>query len=70
VGDYFGRRADRTLVEHWNGIAWTVQRTPNAGRSTTENVLSGVAATSPTNVWAVGHRSKRVLNRTLVLHCC
>ena len=46
----------RPLVEHWNGMAWKVQKTPNARSFTSLNVqLSGVAATSPSNAWAVGY---------------
>jgi hypothetical protein len=37
-----------SLVEHWNGRAWKVQKTPNIG------TLFDVAATSRTNAWAVG----------------
>jgi hypothetical protein len=39
------------LAEHWNGTAWTVVPSPSP---TGGGVLSGVAATSPADVWAVG----------------
>jgi hypothetical protein len=42
----------RTLVEHWNGTAWSIITSRNA---TTSNLLTGVAAISGTNVWAVGY---------------
>jgi hypothetical protein len=45
----------RTLVEHWNGRAWTVVPSPNPGLNA--DVLNGVAATSSTDVWAVGDYS-------------
>ena len=35
------------LIAHWNGSAWSQAATPRG-------VLSGVAALSPSNVWAVG----------------
>jgi hypothetical protein len=41
-----------TLIEHWNGRGWTVQASPNPGEL--GSWLSGVAATSSTNAWAVG----------------
>lgn len=56
----------RTLILHWDGTAWKVQSTPNVGPG--HNVLSGVAATSPSNARAVGwydHGSER---RALILH--
>jgi hypothetical protein len=46
----------------WNGTAWHVLKRPDNA------VLSGVAATSRTNVWAVGSYTKGGVNRTLALH--
>ena len=42
----------KTLVESWNGSAWTVVPSPNPDSS--DNLLSGVSCTSPTNCVAVG----------------
>lgn len=42
----------RTLVEHWDGTAWTVTAGPNVGAGA--NVLVDVAALGPNDVWAVG----------------
>jgi hypothetical protein len=42
-----------SLVEHWDGVAWSVVPSPNPG--TVHNFLGGVAAVSPSNVWAVGY---------------
>ena len=44
----------RTLVEHFDGARWQVVASPNAASATGQNVLSGVVALSPRNVWAVG----------------
>jgi hypothetical protein len=41
----------RALIERWNGSAWKTQTAPAVGAS---SELSGVAALSPTNAWAVG----------------
>ena len=38
----------QSLIEHWNGSAWTVMASPAQG------MLTGVAATSASNAWAVG----------------
>lgn len=60
-----------TLIEHWNGSAWSVVPSPN---STTPNAsadaLYGVAAVSTNNVWAVGSYfdSKAQLWNTLIEH--
>jgi hypothetical protein len=43
-----------TLIEHWNGTAWAHVPSPDPGGSSRVNILDGVAATSPGNVWAVG----------------
>lgn len=62
-----------SLTEHWNGRSWTIVPSPNPGLN---RQLHGVAALSPTDVWAVGtyaysHKvgtTKLALSRTLVLH--
>ena len=40
-----------TLIEHWNGIAWSIVPSPNVG---TFSRLQAVAAVSANDVWAVG----------------
>jgi S-layer homology domain len=54
VGEYFDLNAGRsqTLVEHWNGTAWSVVPSPNS--ETLYNYLYGVAVVSASEVWAVG----------------
>src|SRR5438876_258674 len=53
VGYHFIQTTPRqTLIEHWDGTAWTVQPSPNVGSN--HNQLFGVTATSETNAWAVG----------------
>jgi hypothetical protein len=44
----------RTVIEHWNGAAWKLQKGPNQNTDIGLNQLSGVAATSPRNAWVVG----------------
>ena len=46
-----------TLIEHWNGSRWNIIASPNP--SSTYNSLTGVAATSANDVWAVGARNSR-----------
>jgi hypothetical protein len=58
VGDYTtdwdGPGPARTWIEHWDGTAWTRQPSPDPGPFGNNRLLLGVAATSPTNAWAVG----------------
>ncbi len=56
VGSYQNVSASAylTLVEHWNGTAWSVVPSPNVG--TNPNQLYGVGVVSANNVWAVGYR--------------
>lgn len=42
-----------TLIERWDGKAWSVVPSPNA--SSTGSLLSAVSANSPTDIWAVGN---------------
>jgi hypothetical protein len=69
VGEYIDDEdASRTLVERWNGSAWTVVPSPNQGVE--NNVLSDVAAVGPSDVWAVGNYLDAATGnyRTLSLH--
>ena len=57
-----------TLTEHWNGSTWSVVTSPSPG-SYFANVLTGVAAVGPNDVWAVGYYDANGGGReTLVLH--
>jgi hypothetical protein len=46
----------RTQIEHWDGASWTVVPSPNVGGTSTfaTSTLSGVAAVSANDIWAVG----------------
>jgi hypothetical protein len=48
-----------TLILHWDGAAWSQVDSPNPDSDW--NWLSGVAATSATNAWAVGVAGNRAL---------
>ena len=48
-----GSMVKRTLIERYNGTSWHVVVSPNVG--TGDNVLTGVAAISGKDVWAVGY---------------
>ena len=53
VGYYIGDEGlYETLSAHWDGSAWTLVETPNAGE--TGDWLYGVTAVSRSDVWAVG----------------
>jgi hypothetical protein len=62
-------RTDKTLVEHWNGTSWTAVPSPNAAGSAT-NVLHGVAALGPADIWAVGwyYPTGSLVTETLIEH--
>jgi hypothetical protein len=51
--------ANRTLVEHWNGTAWSVVPSPNVGSG--NNYLLAVAGASATDLWAVGSHDTHTL---------
>ena len=57
---------DQTLIEHWDGTAWTVVPSPNvAGLN---NQLYAVRADSATDIWAVGESFATGADQTLILH--
>jgi hypothetical protein len=43
----------QTLIEHWDGTAWSVVPSPNA--TSNDNRLEAVAVVAPNDVWAVGY---------------
>ncbi len=59
---------NRTLIEHWNGNAWSVVPSPNP--SNEGDNLTGVAALSATNAWAVGYFENNQMSALLpiILH--
>jgi hypothetical protein len=58
----------QTLIEHWNGTDWRAVSSPNPG--TVINQLTGVAAVSANDIWAVGFSSGSIggLVATLTEH--
>src|SRR5207253_591293 len=50
VGFYYNGSDDQTLIEHWDGISWSIVSSPNDG--TTH--LLGVTCASSSDCWAVG----------------
>jgi Carboxypeptidase regulatory-like domain len=50
----FASLKSTTLVERWNGSAWTIVPSPNPGGSNLPNTLSSVAVASSNDIWAVG----------------
>jgi hypothetical protein len=62
VGFYTRGGQYKTLIEHWNGKAWTIQHNPNPNPDrVSDRDLSGVAATSATNAWTVGSAGDKTL---------
>jgi hypothetical protein len=43
-----------TFVEHWNGASWSIVESPNP-TGAYESFLNAVAASSATDIWAVGY---------------
>lgn len=58
-----------TLIEQWNGSAWSVVTSPNVGSG--DNSLLGVAQVSGGNqVWAVGFSGSQNSSKTLIEYYC
>ncbi len=58
---------DDTLILHWDGSHWTRVPSPGPGISSD---LFAVAASSTSNIWAVGISSDGQKDYTLAVHCC
>ena len=65
VGSYYNGSVGRTLIEHWNGTAWSIVNSPNAMGW---NGLSGVTCTSASDCWAVGSYGHGDLGQTFIEH--
>ncbi|MDP9341189.1 MAG: hypothetical protein M3Q23_03565 [Actinomycetota bacterium] len=66
VGFYVSGSGPKTLIEHWNGTAWTA--VPGVDPSGSDSELTGVSAVSTNDVWAVGYFNARSGDETLVEH--
>jgi hypothetical protein len=55
-----------TLVERWDGMAWSQVESPNLGSAV--NVLQAVDAVDADDVWAVGRSSDGFTDRPLIEH--
>jgi hypothetical protein len=65
-GPNCGQGAEDTLIQHWNGRAWS--RVPSPSPSPIEGLFS-VSAASPKDAWAVGVYATRAnAFATLILH--
>jgi len=71
VGSYAASASDpgHTLIVRWNGTRWAQVPSPNPGGAGHPDSLSGVAATSASDAWAVGsYASSGSAGRNLVVH--
>jgi hypothetical protein len=55
-----------TVIVHWDGTSW--QQVPSPSPGSNGGTFTGVAATSPSNAWAVGYRlNQQVQERTFLV---
>ena len=66
TGSYSNGNENRTLVEHWDGVSWTVVSSPNVG--TSFNVLYSVSCVSVSFCVATGAYDGVLPVQTLVQH--
>ncbi len=57
--------SDRTLIEQWNGAAWSVDASPDAS-ATSSDMLNSVSCAGPTSCVAVGNSYASVVSTTYV----
>jgi len=60
-----GNSIGHTLTEHWNGTSWTVVPSANPGLPSD---LTGVAALTSNNAWAVGSTTSNGSSQALIEH--
>ena len=67
VGAYSNGSAPQTLIQHWNGTAWSIETSPNT-IATQNNILNSVACVSASDCWAVGYHWTGEIAQTLIEH--
>lgn len=67
TGELSEGTSQQTLVEHWNGSAWTRVPSPNLPGSTA-SFLQSVAAESASNAWAVGYAAVGDSYKAIAMH--
>jgi hypothetical protein len=67
TGELSEGTGQQTLVEHWNGTAWTRVPSPNLPGSTA-SFLQSVAAESASNAWAVGYAAVGGSSKAITMH--
>jgi hypothetical protein len=67
VGNHWSSSGILTLIEHWNGVSWSIARSPNA-TGVNVNELSSVTCASGSDCWAVGDRTTSGYYQTLIIH--
>ncbi len=68
VGSYQVNLVDQTLIEHWNGRSWAIVPSPDPAGTSLNYILNAAAATSSTDVWAVGFSTDSTTSRTMIVH--
>ena len=66
VGNYQDGGAGRTLIEHWDGTAWSIVTSPNPSGAQSP-FLYGVTCTSASDCWAVGYFYNGIAEQTMIL---
>ena len=68
MGVYPSGTNRNSLILHWDGTQWAQVASPNPGP---DNFLYAVAASSPSNAWAVGQfLSNDGTDQNFAIHCC
>jgi hypothetical protein len=67
VGDYNNGSNSQTLIEHWNGTAWSIVSSPNSSPMQ-DNYLDAVTCASASDCWAVGGYYTSTNLQTLIEH--
>jgi len=68
VGFFNSHNVQQTLIEHWNGTTWKRVPSPDPGGPANSASLMSVAASSPSNAWAVGWFDSHGTQKALILH--
>jgi hypothetical protein len=58
----------RTLIEHWNGTAWSIVPSPNPAQGQNDSdALDGISGVAANDLWAVGSEHDDAANENVLL---
>ena len=67
VGSFFNGSVQQTLIEHWDGTAWSIVDSPNTSAARS-NILYSITCAAASDCWVIGYHAADFAYQTLIQH--